>query len=168
MPKTISFGLSVSEINQAVKELRQYQAEIIYKCQKLAERLAEEGVYIARLKIAEYDAIYTGELLASIKHEYGGVIQDGAKWIIYTGCPYAKYVEFGFGAIGQGQPHPDTSLVNWKYVTNEEHRNGWYYFNTQDGKWHFSKGQPSKPFMFETATELRQLVTKIAKEVFSK
>lgn len=166
MSKRISFGLSVSEINNAIKELRQYQAEITYKCQKLAERLAEEGVYIARLKIAEYDAIYTGELLASIKSEYGGVVQDGAKWIIYTGCEWAPFVEFGTGIVGSQNPHPDTSLVNWKYDINSHGEKGWFYFNSTDGKWHWTKGMPSRPFMFETGQELHKLVTKIAKEVF--
>jgi hypothetical protein len=164
--KKISFGLSVSEINRAVKELRQYQAEINYKCQKLAEKLAEEGVFIARLKIAEYDAVYTSELLQSIKSEYGGVVQNGATWIVYTDCPHAAWVEFGTGIVGSQSPHPDTSLVNWRYDVNEHGEAGWFYFNSTDGKWHWTKGMISRPFMFETGQELHKLVSKVAKEVF--
>jgi len=167
MSRKITFGLSVSEINNAIQELRKYQSEITYKCRKLAERLAEEGVYIARVKIAEYDAIYTGELLESIKHEYGGVIQDGAKWIIYTGCPWAPFVEFGTGIVGSQNPHPDTSLANWKYDINEHGEAGWWYFNERDGKWHWTKGMPSRPFLYETGQELRKVIQKVAKEVFS-
>lgn len=167
MSKKISFTLSSSSINNAIREIRKYQSDITYKCQTLSRRLAEEGVYIARVKIAEYDAIYTSELLQSINHEYGGAVKDGAKWIIYTDCPYAKFIEFGFGIRGEGEPHPDTSLLNWKYVTNEEHRNGWWYFNDRDGKWHFSQGMPSRPFMYETGQDLRLIVQKVAKEVFN-
>ncbi len=166
MPKKISFGLSVSEINNAVKELRQYQAEVNRKCQFLAQRLAEHGVFLAQLKIAEYDAIYTAELLNSIKYERGAVIQSGASWIIYTDCPHAAWVEFGTGIVGSQNPHPDTSLVNWRYDVNSHGEAGWFYFNSIDGKWHWTKGMQSRPFMFETGQELHKLVSKIAKEVF--
>lgn len=167
MSKKISFTLSPSSINNAIQEIRKYQSEITYKCQKLAQRLAEEGVYIARVKIAEYDAIYTGELLESINSEYGGVIQDGGKWIIYTGCEYAPFVEFGTGIIGSQSPHPDTSLVNWKYDVNEHGEAGWFYFNERDGQWHWTKGMQSRPFMYETGQVLREIIQKVAKEVFS-
>lgn len=166
MSTRISFGLSVSEINSAVKELRQYQAEINRKCQFLAERLAEHGVFLAQLKITEYDAIYTTELLQSIKSEYGGIVQSGAKWIVYTNCPHAPYVEFGTGLAGSQNPHPDTSLANWKYDVNSHGESGWFYLNPIDGQWHWTKGMQSRPFMFETGQELHKLVSKIAKEVF--
>jgi hypothetical protein len=165
MPKKITFGLSPAEINNAIQEIRKYQSDIAYKCQKLAQRLAEEGVYIARLKIAEYDAIYTGELLESIKSEYGGVVQNGGKWIIYTGCDWAPFVEFGTGVVGSENPHPDASLVNWKYDINEHGEAGWSY--QKDGQWHWTKGMPSRPFMYETGRDLRLIVQKIAKEVFN-
>jgi hypothetical protein len=166
MSKKITFGLSVQEVNKAISELRKYQSDIDYKCRLLAQRLAEEGVFIARLKIAEYDAIYTTELLQSIKSEYGGVIQHGGKWIVYTGCDYAPYIEFGTGLIGSQSPHPDTSLVNWKYDVNEHGEKGWMYFNDTDGQWHWTQGMQSRPFMYETGKELRLIVKKIAKEIF--
>lgn len=162
--KTISFGLSASEVRDAIKELEKYKDDLNYKCKKLAERLAEEGMAIARLKIAEHDAIYTGELLESIKAEYGGSVPDGAMWYIYTDCPWAIYTEFGTGIKGEQSPHPDTSLANWKYDVNNHGDSGWYYF--KDGEWHWTKGMPSRPFMYETGKELELLVAKIAKEVF--
>ena len=164
MPKKITFGLSSSEIQKAIQEIKQYQSELDYKCQKLAERLAEEGVAIARLKIAAYDAVFTGELLNSINSEFGGVIQHGSKWIIYTGCSWAPFVEFGTGVEGQKSPHPDTSIVGWKYDVNSHGEKGWAYF--KDSAWHWTKGMPSRPFMYETGQELRKIVVKIAKEVF--
>jgi hypothetical protein len=166
MPKKITFGLSVHEVNNAINEIEKYKSDITYKCQLLAQKLAEQGVYIARLKIAEYDAIYTSELLGSIQSEYGGVIQHGGKWIIYTGCDYAPYVEFGTGLIGSQNPHPDASLVNWKYDVNEHGEKGWAYYNDRDGRWHWTKGMQSRPFMYETGQELRKLVVSVAKEVF--
>lgn len=160
----LTTDLSVNGIRKLQAEIKKYQAEITYKAQLLAEKLAERGVEIAKMKIAEYDAIYTGELLASINSEYGGVIQNGSKWIIYTDCPWAKFVEFGTGIRGAESPHPDTSIIGWKYDVNEHGEKGWFYF--KENEWHWTKGMPSRPFMYETNMELMQEVTKIAKEVF--
>lgn len=163
--KTITISsLSVSEMRKAQKELQDYQKDLTKKCEEFVRRLAEKGVEIAKMKIADYDAIYTGELLASINSEQGAVIQNGAQWIVYTNCPWAKFVEFGTGIVGERSPHPNTSIVGWKYDVNEHGEKGWFYF--RDGEWHWTKGMPSRPFMFETAMELRQEIVKVAKEVF--
>lgn len=162
--KTLKANLSISSIKQLQKDLEKYKSDITYKAQLLAEKLAERGVEIARVRVAEYDAIYTGELLASINYEYGGVIKDGAKWIVYTDCPWAPFVEFGTGIVGANSPHPNTSIVGWKYDVNEHGEKGWFYF--KDGKWHWTKGMPSRPFMFETSMQLMKEITKVAKEVF--
>lgn len=164
MSKTISFGLSVREVQNAIKELRQYQSDLNRKCEILAQRLAEEGVTIAKVKIMQFPAVYTGELLNSIQSEPGAMISNGSQWIIYTGCEWAPFVEFGTGIIGSGNPHPDPGLANWKYDVNEHGEAGWHYY--KDGGWHWTKGMPSRPFMYETGRDLREIVPKIAREVF--
>ena len=164
MSKKISFGLSVREIKSAQKQLHDYQKEITRKCEELAHRLANEGVILAKVKLTQFPAIDSGELLNSIMDEPGAVMTNGATWIIYTGCPHAKFVEWGFGLIGQENPHPDPSIGNWKYDIHGHGTAGWWY--NKDGEWHWSGGQPSKPFMFETGRDLRGLVPKLAKEVF--
>lgn len=164
MSKTISFGLSVREVQNAIKELRQYQSDLNRKCEILAQRLAEEGVVIAKVKIMQFPAVYTGELLNSIQSEPGAMISNGSQWIIYTGCEWAPFVEFGTGIIGSGNPHPDPGLANWKYDVNEHGEAGWHYY--KDGKWNWTKGMPSRPFMYETGRDLREIVPKIAMEVF--
>lgn len=162
--KVFKADLSVSSIRDLQKQLQDYQKDLVGKCEKFTKRLAERGVEIAKIKITEYDAIYTGELLASINAEQGAVIQDGAKWIVYTNCPWAKFVEFGTGIIGANSSHPDTSIVGWKYDVNNHGEKGWFYF--RDGEWHWTKGLPSRPFMYETALQLTQEIVKTAKEVF--
>ena len=162
--KKISFGLSAREIKAAQKRLRDYQKEITRKCEVLAHRLADEGVVLAKVKLTQFPAIDSGELLNSIMDEPGAVLTNGSRWIIYTGCPHAKFVEWGFGLKGQENPHPDPSIANWKYDIHEHGSSGWWYF--KNGEWHWSGGQPSKPFMFETGRDLRALIPKIAMEVF--
>ena len=114
----------------------------------------------------QYPAIDTGTLMNSIKDEPGAVITNGARWIIYTGCEWAPFIEFGFGAVGGHNPHPVPSLAGWKYDINKHGESGWWY--NKGGEWHWSGGQPSKPFMYETGKDLRLLVPKIAKEVFKR
>lgn len=164
MAKKISFGLSVREVQAAIKELKAYQDDLNRKCELLAQRLAEEGVIIAKVKIMQFPAVYTGELLNSIQSEPEAMISNGSQWIIYTGCEWAPFVEFGTGIIGSDNPHPDTGLANWKYDVNEHGESGWHYY--KGGEWHWTKGMPSRPFMYETGRDLREIVPKIAKEIF--
>ena len=157
-------NLSVSSVQSVINEIRKYQDDLNRKCEEFCQRLADEGVILAKTKIMQYPAIYTGELLGSIKDEPGAAITNGAYWLIYTGCEWAPYVEFGTGLVGSQNPHPDTGLASWKYDVNEHGEAGWFYF--REGEWHWTKGMPSRPFMYETARDLRNLVPKIAKEVF--
>nr|DAF15619.1 MAG TPA: tail component protein [Caudoviricetes sp.] len=162
--RKISMELSEDSIKNAIQELEDYKQELVRKCHLLAEKLAEKGVEIAKIKIASYDAVYTGELLESINCEPGAVIKEGASWIIYTDCPWAKFVEFGTGIVGAHHPHTDTSISGWKYDVNEHGEAGWFYF--RDGEWNWTKGMPSRPFMYETNIELMKHITEVAREVF--
>jgi hypothetical protein len=156
---------SLSSIDAAIKEMQAYQEQLTHKCRILAQRVAEIGVEIARVNIADFDAIYSGELLSSIRAEYSGSVPDGASWLVITDCPWAAYVEFGTGIVGQESPHPDTSIVGWKYDVNQHGDMGWYYF--KDGEWHWTKGMPSRPFLYQTGMDLRERIEEIAREVFA-
>lgn len=164
MSRKIKATLSQSSLRQAQQEIKQYKQELIKKTETFAQRLADEGVILAKVKISQYPAIYTGELLNSIMDEPGAVITNGSQWVIYTGCEWAQFVEFGTGIVGSQNPHPDTGIANWKYDVNGHGDAGWWYY--KEGEWHWTKGMSSRPFMYETAKELADLVTKIAREVF--
>lgn len=164
MGKKVTIKLSCSSIEAAQKQLRDYQKEITRKCEELTHRLADEGVILAKVKLTQFPAIDSGELLNSIMDEPGAVLTDGATWIVYTGCNHAAFVEFGTGVTGSENPHPDTGLADWKYDINAHGESGWMYY--KNGEWHWTKGLPSRPFMFETGRDLRKLVPKLAKEVF--
>ena len=153
MPKKISINImSNKSIQNAVKEVENYAYSLTDKCNEFAKKLAQIGVQTAKMKVAQYDAVYTGELLSSINYEQGAVIKKGATWIVYTGCPWAKFVEFGTGIVG------------WEYDVNEHGESGWWYY--RDGKRHWTKGMPSRPFMYETSIELAEKIAEVAKEVF--
>lgn len=164
--KTLKATLSTQSIHKLQSDLQKYRDDVVKKCRTFAERLAERGVEIAKMKISEYDAVYTGELLASMNYRQGAAIQDGDRWIVYANCQWAKFVEFGTGVVGENRPHPDTSIVGWKYDVNDHGEKGWFYF--RDGEWHWTKGMPSRPFMFETAMDLKRIIEETAREVFGR
>lgn len=162
--KKICIGLSASEFEKAAREVEKYKKEVVKKTRLLAQRLAEKGVEIAKIKIMQYPAVDTGDLLESMQAQAGDVIENGGEWIVFTDCPHAAFVEFGTGVTGSRNHHPDTSLVGWRYDVNEHGDAGWFYF--KDGEWHWTKGMISRPFMYETGRGLRKLISKTAKEVF--
>lgn len=165
MPR-YSTGLSVSGFKKLRADIRKYRNSLQEKCEEFAYKLAEEGVAVAQMKIVTKDAIYTGELLESLNIMPGDIIYDGASFSVYTNCPYAAYVEFGTGVVGEDSPHPNTSIAGWKYDINDHGEAGWVYF--KDGRRYWTKGMPSRPFMYETAQYLRDMsvISHIAKEVF--
>lgn len=159
-------GLSAREFRELADQIRDYRMDLQEKCEEFTRRLAEEGVAIAKANILSEEAIYTGELLNSMDFEPGDIVSNGASYYIYTACPWAKFVEFGTGIVGSENSHPDTSVVGWKYDTNKHGKKGWHYF--KDGAWHWTQGMPSRPFMYNTASELRSMntIANIAREVF--
>ena len=70
-----------------------------------------------------------------------------------------------------GYPYPFPEGVDWEYSTGKTivevspGQYGWFYPG-DDGKWYFTQGMPSRPFMYETSLELMNLVVKTAREVF--
>lgn len=165
MPKYRA-NLSAKSFRKLARDIREYRKSLSNKCEEFAYRMAEEGVAIAQMKILGFDAVMTGELLDSMNLEAGDIVYNGATYYIYTDCDWAAFVEFGTGIVGIENPHPETGLANWKYDVNDHGDAGWWYFN--DGEWHWTKGMPSRPFMYETGKELRDMsvILNIAKDVF--
>lgn len=172
--KTISMNcLSQSSIQNAIKQIRAYQDSLTYKCQMVAQKLAEKGVEIARVQIADLDAVFTSELLSSIRSEYEGSTKGGGVWAVVAGTDHAMFVEFGTGIVGQEHPYPGElpDGVTWNYASGKtirqlaDGRYGWFYPG-DDWNWYFTEGMPSRPFMYYTSLQLMKLVEKTVKEVF--
>lgn len=184
--KTISMNcLSQSSIQNTIKQLRDYQNSLAYKCQMVAQKLAEKGVEIARVQIADLDAIFNQDLIKSIHSEYVGSVKGGGVWAVVAGTDHAMFVEFGTGIVGKQSPYPGKlpDGVTWNYASGKTIRQamqdisingdtfvkaGEYYWTYigDDGKLHITKGMPSRPFMYYTSLQLMKIVEKTVKEVF--
>lgn len=165
--------LSIKGIEQLKKELLNYKnVELRQKVNTLVRLLAEKGVLIAQANITSYDAIFTGELLSSISAKNGGGTNGTAIFYIVADSRHAVFVEFGTGQIGSEAPYPYPLPpgVDWEYNSGKTifeispGQYGWFY--PKGDKWYFTQGMPSRPFMYETAMELQELILKTAREVF--
>jgi hypothetical protein len=164
MAKTvIRFSLNTKDINRAIREVAKFKKQFLEKCNRLVEVLTDEGAEIAKVKVAELDAVYTGELMNSIEGYYSPSLQAG---IIRAGAYYAVYVEFGTGVVGSQSSHPDPQ--GWQYDVNGHGDEGWVYYDDESGKFRWTKGFKSRPFMYNTARELEKECKRIAQEVFGK
>ena len=169
--KTIQIQLDPSSIADAIKELNQYKKDVENKARQLIQRLVDFGANVARVKIVEMRAYYSGELLSGVGGYYSPTLNAG--WVKVTN-DHAAFVEFGTGVVGQSNPHRNgeyLSKASWAYATGrtifttKDGRVGWFY-PTDDGGYRFTEGMKSRPFMYETALELQREFPRIAKEVF--
>lgn len=173
MAKKITITLSQKSIQDAISQIKAYQNDLTYKCQLLTEKLAEKGVEIARLQLADLDAIFTTELISSVHAEYKGSVKGGGIWAVVAGTDHAMFVEFGTGIVGKRSPYPGNlpDGIDWQYASGKtirqlaDGRYGWFY-KDDDGQWWFTEGMPSRPFMYYTAQELEKIVVETAREVF--
>lgn len=91
------------------------------------------------------------------------ITDKGVSLIIRDGKDgYAMYVEYGTGVVGRNNPHhPKVDEQGWIYDKNEHGEGGWWYPSDIDdpnptkyrgkyGWWAWTKGQASRPFMYDT------------------
>jgi HK97 gp10 family phage protein len=149
MQTTIRTDLDPKNIDKAIKELQQFKKRFLNKNQKFLERIGERGVEICKQECP----VDFGDLRDSIKYEV-----KGEKVTISATEEYLGFVEFGFGAKGDGHPSIE--------VSSYSDREGWIYYDDKRGEFRFSSGQPSNPFMWRTAQALKEEIPQIAKEVF--
>jgi hypothetical protein len=161
-----------NSIKNAIKELKRYRKRVEDRTRKLVQRLTGEGAEIARVKIVNLGAYYSGELLSGVDGYYSPSLNAG---FVRVTSDHVAFVEFGTGVKGQNSPHKNGEYLSkaaWSYATGakifttQDGRVGWIY-PTDDGGFRFTEGMPSRPFMYETAIQLQTDFRRIAKEVFS-
>ena len=169
--KAIKVRLSAEGVKQAVQEFREYQAKVQAAASAIVAALASAGEEFAVAAVLPFAE--TGQLASSIKAETSGNVG-----FVKCSCGYAVYVEFGTGIKGAGSPHPDTAILGWKYDINRHGELGWWYptdnadpnpykYTAKNGTTYaWTRGMPSRPFMYETAQMLRASVVPVARSVF--
>lgn len=170
--RTIRVSLDPKGIDMAIKEINAYRKEVEQKAVRLAQRLTDKGVEIARMKIVEMCKISSGDLLSSVIGYYSPALNSG---FVRVTNDHAIFVEFGTGPQGAAHPHPMGGIAHkgegWYTKADGKPMDNlynWTPITTKNGDViYYTEGQPAKPFMYETARELSIEYLAIAKEVFA-
>lgn len=177
MSKKISFGLSVKEIQNAIKEIKEYQNSLDGKCEELCRRLSAEGITIAQAHIGSSGFGKYVRLSSEISPEKAGCkaiffMEDSqkivSKWQNQDGVQMkeispALMLEFGAGLPAQNPANiPGVGTGTYGSHGNEP---GWWYMDLE-GKWHYATGVSPKMPMYNAGKELKDKVVEIAREVF--
>ena len=167
--KTIVVDLNKKDgVKSAIKELEKYKKDLNSRVHRLLQRFIDEGISIARAKVVSLGIIYDNNLSSSIN----GLIV-GNVGFVKVDDKNAIYFEFGTGPKGAKNPHPSGGSyksTGWYTKANGKPMDslyGWKPLGSDGDTYFFTEGQAAKPFMYETALELRKKVVTIAKEVFS-
>lgn len=109
----------------------------------------------------------------AIEQIYIDILSDGIILRIPDNkSDYAMFIEYGTGVVGESSPHPWASKYGWEYDVNEHGESGWWYptskednnptkyFSESSGIWKaWTRGQASRPFMYDTWRWARQSFT---------
>ena len=170
--KTINVKLDPQSIANAIQEITEYRNEVERKAKVLVQRLTDYGAEIARIKIVNLGAVYSGELLSGVDGYFSPLLNAG---YVRVTSDHVAFVEFGTGVVGQQSPHTNGEYLSkaaWGYATGQkifttkDGKVGWIY-PTDDGGFRFTEGMKSRPFMYQTALEIQRVFPTIAMEVFS-
>lgn len=154
--KVIKCTLTADSIDQAITELKAYRDAVEQADAAVVKRLTEDGAKQAQELVSYMNAVDTGELMGSIVGE-----AQEKRGVIRATAGHAAYVEFGTGVVGARSPHPGGS---WVYDVNGHGDKGWNYYG-DDGRLHWTKGMPSRPYMWDTAQMLAEAAPDIVAEV---
>ena len=89
--------------------------------------------------------------------------------LVYSVNGLFVVVEFGTGIEGanheqSGFPHP-----GYEHDSEGHHGEaGWWYLNPNDGKVHWTKGQPAKPFMYTALVRIRSSIGQYTATIFAR
>lgn len=181
MAKKISFGLSVREVQAAIKEVKVYQSDLNRKCEELCRRLAVEGIQIAQAHIGDSGFGKYIRLASEITPEHAGCravlyMEDTAKitseWQTKEGTRSATIspmlmLEFGSGLKAQNPAGiSGVGTGTFPGQTHAEDPGGWYYMDL-DGNWHHSTGVEARMPMYFAGKEMREKIVAIVEEIFN-
>ena len=169
--KNIEVRLDPKSIEAAIKEINEYRKEVEQKARLLVQRLTDYGAEIARIKIVDLGAVYSGELFSGVDGYFSPLLNAG---YVKVTSDHVAFVEFGTGVVGQQSPHTNGEYLSkaaWGYATGQkifttkDGKTGWIY-PTDDGGFRFTEGMKSRPFMYQTALEIQKEFPRMAKAVF--
>lgn len=170
--KTIKADILVGgSLDNAIKQIREYQRTLNDKCEMFVRRLAEVGIPIIdqNIDLAAGDSDKGHNTYIKI-NSFGSYSQAQ---LIVEGKDLL-FIEFGAGVhyngnLG-GSPHPKGKEMGYtigSYGKGQGKNDFWFYY-ADSGEAVMSHGTESTMPVYKAGIEMRRQVLKIAREVFEK
>ena len=169
--RVISFGLSSSDIDRAIKELADYKQDILKKTdllrEKVAQRLADEAEKGFNGAVLD-DLIKGGTKFAQVDVS---VDNRGSVTVVVANGEDAVWIEFGAGVYHNGSPgsspHPsgaELGFIIGGFGKGNGKKETWGYY--EEGELKLTRGTPATMPMSRAITTVCDGLSEIAKEVF--
>ena len=161
MKSQFNFNVDVDKLRgrfEARKLIRDFERAFEKGIKNGYKELSDRMIDKLIENITKY-GLESGDIINSLDIK---ITDKGVSLIIRDGRDgYAMYVEYGTGVVGKGESHPKFTEQGWIYDKNEHGEKGWWYPSTADdpnptkyrgefGWWAWTKGQRSRPFMYDT------------------
>lgn len=152
--------LDAKSIKRAINELEKYKKWIVEKENDLRLRLAQMGATVASIAFSR--AIYNGVNDVSVR-----VDDTGSVAVIYAEGEAVAFIEFGSGAK-YGYGHPEAGKFGAGPGTYPDGKGNW---DNEKGWWYghnlHSYGNPPAMAMYQAREEIVEMITQMARQVFS-
>jgi len=160
--KNITMTLDPASVARAIEAVKDFRNHLGAAMTHLIETLTEKGVEIAKAELIFFwnPAYDSGALSESIQ----AAMLNEHEGVITTGVTYALFVEYGTGAVGAIQSHPEPN--GYQYDTNGHGLDGWVYRGS-DGQFHWTAGMAARPFMYNTMRDLEEEAERIGGQVIA-
>lgn len=170
--KLIRFDLSVDKIDAAIKELKDYQKLVQAKMDTLRQRVADSLAEEVRRGFSGAivdDLISGGKRLADLQVS---VSYEPDAALVIAGGTDAIWVEFGAGVYhngaGGGSPHPKGAELGFTiggYGKGQGNKEVWGFY--ENGELYLTHGTPAAFPMYNAVQAITNVISDMAKEVFS-
>lgn len=170
--RVISFGLSVQDIDRAMKELADYKQDILKKTELLRERVAERLCVEAQSGFngaVVDDLVRGGQRFAQVRVT---VDNRGDMTVVIADGQDAVWIEFGAGVYHNGSPgsspHPhgvELGMTIGGFGKGNGKKETWGYY--EEGTLKLTRGTPAVTPMARAVTTVCNEISEIAREVFA-
>ena len=170
--KVITLKLNDSEIDRAIKELKQYKREFLKKVDEYRKRIADEIANNASLRFGSATMEYTIGGIPRKPSVAVGITNRGDISIVVAYGEDAVWCEFGAGVYYNGSvgtsPNPyakDLGFTIGSYGKGYGKGKAWGYYD-DTGTLVITRGTPATMPMYNAAKEVTKRAIEIAREVW--
>lgn len=168
--RKIKMNLSVSSVENAIKQIEEYKQSLILKTAQLLEELGKIGIETIETRMSNIQGDSNPNHYAFVKMNSFG---SYSRATIFLQGSQILFIEFGSGVHYNGatgsSPHPKGQQMGYtigSYGKGQGANDSWVYFNEDHGRFETSQGTKAAMPMYNAEVEIMRQVKQVAKKVF--